>query len=116
MEELNNDRLLPCRAWSRVGRSIDSGWPVEVEVWAAFHHDLIATEGDYVSTRLFQGGPNTFPYFREAGSRRLVDGDLVCIDTDAIGYGGYAVDFSRTFLCGEADPTHIQQQLYTPSL
>jgi Xaa-Pro dipeptidase len=85
----------------------------EVEVWAAFHHDLIASEGEYVSTRLLQGGPNTFPYFQEAGSRRLVDGDLVCIDTDAIGYGGYAVDFSRTFLCGDVDPTLIQQELYT---
>lgn len=64
----------------------------EVEVWAAFHHDLIATEGQYVSTRLIQGGPNTFPYFREAGTRPLADGDLLCVDTDATGYGGYAVD------------------------
>jgi Xaa-Pro dipeptidase len=95
-----------------VERAIRAGVS-EVEVWAAFHHDLIATEGEYVSTRLLQGGPNTFPYFREAGHRRLVDGDLVCIDTDAIGYGGYAVDFSRTFLCGDAYPSLIQKQLYT---
>jgi Xaa-Pro dipeptidase len=84
----------------------------EVEVWAAFHHDLIATEGEYVSTRLLQSGPNTFPYFQEAQNRRLEDGDLVCFDTDAIGYGGYAVDLSRTFLCGSVEPTDRQRVLY----
>ena len=84
----------------------------EVEVWAAFHRDLIATEGEYVSTRLLQGGPNTFPYFHEAGNRPLADGDFVCVDTDAIGYGGYAVDLSRTFLCGDRPPTRTQRVLY----
>lgn len=85
----------------------------EVEVWAAFHHDLIATEGEYVSTRLVQGGPNTFPYFREAGDRALADGELLCVDTDAIGFGGYAVDLSRTFLCGAGEATQTQRVLYT---
>jgi Xaa-Pro aminopeptidase len=84
----------------------------EVEVWAAFHHDLIARGGEYVSTRLLQSGPNTFPYFQEAGERVLCDGDLLCIDTDAIGYGGYAVDLSRTFLCGNHEPTPRQRTLY----
>jgi Xaa-Pro aminopeptidase len=85
----------------------------EVEVWAAFHHDLIALGGEYVSTRLLQSGPNTFPYFQEAGERVLRNGDLLCIDTDAIGYGGYAVDLSRTFLCGDSAPTTQQQLLYS---
>jgi Xaa-Pro dipeptidase len=84
----------------------------EVEVWAAFHQDLIARGGEYVSTRLLQSGANTFPYFQEAGERVLSDGDLLCIDTDAIGYGGYAVDLSRTFLCGSLEPTPVQRQLY----
>jgi Xaa-Pro aminopeptidase len=85
----------------------------EVEVWAAFHHDLIAGGGEYVSTRLLQSGPNTFPYFQEAGERVICDGDLMCIDTDAIGYGGYAVDLSRTFLCGDEKPTSEQRTLYS---
>lgn len=76
----------------------------EVEVWAAFHRHLIATEGEYVSTRLFQSSPRTFPYFQEAGPRRMQAGDLVCFDTDALGWQGYAVDFSRSFLCGDARP------------
>jgi Xaa-Pro aminopeptidase len=84
----------------------------EIEVWAAFHHDLIARGGEYVSTRLLQSGPNTFPYFQEAGERVLRNGDLLCLDTDAIGYGGYAVDLSRTFLCGNQEPTPVQRVLY----
>lgn len=74
----------------------------EVEVWSEFHRHLISHEGEYVSTRLVQAGERTFPYFQEASSHRLVEGDLFCIDTDAIGLGGYGVDFSRTFVCGDA--------------
>jgi len=84
----------------------------EVEVWAELHRALIAGEGEYVSTRLLQGGPNTFPYFNEAGSRRLEPGDLVCLDTDAVGFHGYAVDFSRTFHCGPGAATSRQRDLH----
>ena len=84
----------------------------EVEVWSAFHRHLIATEGEYVSTRLFQSGPRTFPYFQEAGPRRMQAGDLVCFDTDALGWQGYAVDFSRSFLCGDAPASAEQRALY----
>ncbi|MGP1354889.1 MAG: M24 family metallopeptidase [Roseicyclus sp.] len=84
----------------------------EVEAWAEFHRHLIATEGEYVSTRLFQSGPRTFPYFQEAGPRRMQAGDLVCFDTDALGYMHYAVDFSRTFLCGTAPASAGQKALY----
>ena len=65
----------------------------EVEAWSEFHKHLIATDGEYISTRLFQSGPRTFPYFQEAGPRRMQAGDLVCFDTDALGYLHYAVDF-----------------------
>jgi len=85
----------------------------EIEIWAEFQRHLIAHEGEYVSTRLVQAGPRTFPYFQEASSARLGNGDLFSIDTDAIGYGGYGVDFSRTFLCGSADPTPAQRVLHS---
>ena len=84
----------------------------EVEAWSEFHKHLIATEGEYVSTRLFQSGPRTFPYFQEAGPRRMQSGDLVCFDTDALGFMHYAVDFSRTFLCGQDAATSKQKSLY----
>jgi Xaa-Pro dipeptidase len=92
-------------------RSLKAGVS-EVELWALLHHDLIAGDGEYISTRLAQSGPKTFPYFQEASTRTVADGDLFCIDTDALGLGGYAVDLSRTFLCGEADPTPTQRKLY----
>lgn len=85
----------------------------EVEAWSELVRGLISQGGEYVSTRLFQSGPNTFPYFQEAGSRRMNAGDLVCVDTDAIGYLGYAVDFSRSFICADAQPTAAQRSLYS---
>ena len=84
----------------------------EVETWAEFHHALMAKEGQYVSTRLFQAGPGTYPYFQEAGARALSEGDLLCLDTDALGFENYAVDFSRTFLCGQGRATDDQRTLY----
>jgi Xaa-Pro dipeptidase len=84
----------------------------EAETWAEFHYSLMAKEGQYVSTRLFQSGPNTYPYFQEAGGRVLQAGDLLCLDTDAVGFENYAVDFSRTFLCGQDKATDDQRLLY----
>lgn len=54
-----------------------------------------------VSTRLLESGLNTFPYFQEYGTRLIDDGDLVCLDTDAIAFERCSVDFSRTFLAGD---------------
>jgi Xaa-Pro dipeptidase len=88
----------------------------ENEVWAAFHRGLIARGGEFVVARLLQSGVRTFPYFREASEHRLADGDLVCFDTDAMGLLGYAVDFSRTFLCGTVDATPAQRAIYALAL
>ena len=88
----------------------------EIEVWAELHRHLIAHGGEYISTRLVQAGQRTFPYFHEAGTNVLQDGDLLCVDTDAIGYGGYAVDFSRTYLCGSSPATSAQRTLHSLAL
>jgi Xaa-Pro aminopeptidase len=84
----------------------------ESQAWAEFHYAFMAKEGQYISTRLFQSGPNSFPYFQEADTRVLQAGDLLCLDTDALGYEGYAVDFSRTFLCADDRPDDAQRKLY----
>jgi Xaa-Pro aminopeptidase len=84
----------------------------ENEVWAEFHKGLIARNGEFVSTRLFQSGVRTFPYFQESSDAVMQAGDLVCFDTDAIGVMNYAVDFSRTFLCGETPATDTQRNIY----
>jgi len=88
----------------------------EVEVWAELHRGLIAGNGEYLSTRLAQAGTRTFPYFNEAGPNPVRDGDLLCVDTDALGPGGYAVDFSRTFVCGDAAPTAAQRSIHAMAL
>lgn len=72
----------------------------------------MAKEGQYVSTRLFQSGERTFPYFQECDARTLRPGDLLCLDTDAVAYENYCVDYSRTFLCGDGAATADQRLLY----
>ena len=88
----------------------------ENEVWSELHRHLIATNGEYISTRLAQSGPRTFPYFQEASDRVVEAGDLFCLDTDALGVGGYGVDFSRTFLCGDGSPSADQARLHELAL
>jgi Xaa-Pro aminopeptidase len=84
----------------------------ENEVWAAFHRGLIAAGGEYVVTRLLQAGERTFPYFLESSDHVMQAGDLVCFDTDAMSLHSYSIDFSRTFLCGDTEPTAAQRSLY----
>lgn len=88
----------------------------ENEVWAELHRHLIASDGEYISTRLAQSGPRTFPYFQEASARVIQNGDLFCLDTDAIGVGGYGVDFSRTFRCGDGTPSEAQAEVHSLAL
>ena len=84
----------------------------ENEAWSHFYGALIAGHGEVVSTRLLESGPNTFPYFQECGTRVIADGDLVCLDTDAIAFESCSVDFSRTFLAGDGPARPAQRQLY----
>ena len=98
-------------ATAELERSIRPG-ATENKVWSEFHRGLIARDGEFVSTRLFQSGVRTFPYFQESSNATMQSGDLVCFDTDALGVMNYAVDFSRTFLCGDVDATDTQRRLY----
>lgn len=98
-------------ATAELERAIRPG-ATENEVWSEFHRGLIARDGEFVSTRLFQSGVRTFPYFQESSNATMRSGDLVCFDTDALGVMNYAVDFSRTFLCGEVEATDVQRNLY----
>lgn len=84
----------------------------ENEVWSRFVGALVAGHGEMVSTRLLESGPNTFPYFQECGTRVIEDGDLVCLDTDAIAFESCSVDFSRTFLAGGGPGRPEQRDLY----
>ena len=84
----------------------------ENEVFADLHQALIAGGGEYIETRLFNSGHRTNPWFQETGSKVIEAGELVCLDTDAIGCHGYYTDMSRTFLAGTGDATPRQRELY----
>lgn len=84
----------------------------ENEAWSRFVGALMAGHGELVSTRLVESGPNTFPYFQECGTRVIEEGDLVCLDTDAIAFESHSVDFSRTFLAGDGPGRPEQRELY----
>jgi Xaa-Pro aminopeptidase len=84
----------------------------ENEVWAELHRALVAGGGEYVETRLFNSGERTNPWFQEASDKVIEAGELVCLDTDAVGCHGYYTDVSRTFLAGDGSPTARQRELY----
>jgi Xaa-Pro dipeptidase len=84
----------------------------ENQAWSEFHAPFIASNGHYVVSRLMQSGTRTYPYFQECSDKMIQMGDLVCLDTDVIGFEGYAVDFSRTFVAGDSKATAAQRSLY----
>jgi len=98
-------------AVQRLEENLEPG-RTEAEAWAEYYYAFMANQGQYVATRLFQSGSQTFPYFKECGDREMQKGYMVCLDTDALGYEGYAVDFSRSFVCGNVKPIVIQRHLY----
>ncbi|MDT8895865.1 Xaa-Pro peptidase family protein [Halomonas sp. I1] len=84
----------------------------ENAVWAKLHEHIIATDADFVETRLMNSGPRTNPWFQECSDRLMQNGELVALDTDVVGRYGYYADFSRTFLCGEGEASPAQRDLY----
>lgn len=74
---------------------------------------LIEEGGDFIKTRLVSTGARTNPWFSEASDYQVSAGDLIGLDTDAIGCNGYYADMSRTFFCGPGRPTPRQQSLYS---
>ena len=84
----------------------------EMAVWSVLNQALIAGGGEYCETRLMNSGLNTNPWFQECSAKPIEAGELVALDTDAIGCHGYYSDFSRTFLAGDGKATGEQQTLY----
>lgn len=76
------------------------------------HARVIADDGDFVETRLFNSGPRTYPWFQESSPGPIEAGDLVTLDTDVVGACGYYTDFSCTFLASDPPPTRSQRALY----
>lgn len=84
----------------------------ETELWAVLHQVNVAHDGDWFDGRMLCSGPRTNPWLQEATAREIQAGDLVAFDTDMIGPFGYCADISRTWLCGPAEPTGEQRDVY----
>jgi Xaa-Pro dipeptidase len=84
----------------------------EYELFARLSDGLLRRRGEVVFSRLVASGENTNPWGSEARDKLVRNGDLVAVDTDAVGYEGYLIDFSRTFLCGEGPPSREAVEAY----
>ncbi|WP_082056493.1 dimethylsulfonioproprionate lyase DddP [Pseudomonas sp. 10-1B] len=84
----------------------------ENDVWAALHSGNIRRGGEWIETRILSSGPRTNPWFQECGPRLLSAGDLLSFDTDLVGVYGFCVDMSRSWICGDLEPTAEQKRLY----
>ncbi len=84
----------------------------ENQLWAILHHVNIAHDGDWCDGRMLASGARTNPWFQEARAKVIEAGELVAFDTDMIGPFGYCADISRTWLCGPAEATARQRDLY----
>jgi Xaa-Pro dipeptidase len=96
---------------SAVERSIAPGVR-ERELLAVLADSMLRDGGEYLATNTVCSGPNTNPWRAEATARRLEPGDLVFVDTDAVGLEGCFYCVSRTFPCGESVPTRAQRETY----
>jgi Xaa-Pro dipeptidase len=84
----------------------------EQELWAHLHAGNVARGGEWIETRLLSSGPRTNPWFQECSSRIIAAGEIVAFDTDLIGPYGYCADLSRSWLCGDGQPSGRQRDLY----
>ncbi|MGI9401003.1 MAG: dimethylsulfonioproprionate lyase DddP, partial [Rhizobiaceae bacterium] len=84
----------------------------ENDLWAILHAENIKHGGEWIETRLLASGPRTNPWFQECGPRIMREGDIVSFDTDLVGVYGMCCDISRTWLCGDVEPTAEQKRIY----
>ncbi len=84
---------------------------VLAEAWRAF--TALGSEWTQCSN-IVCSGPYTAPYRRFTSDRIIREGDPVVIDIGAC-FNGYWGDFTRTFICGDIDPTPEQIELHQES-
>ncbi len=84
----------------------------EIELWTMLHAGNWSRFGEWVETRLMASGDRTNPWYQEASSKVIADGELLAFDTDLVGAYGMCIDMSRTWLCGDGVPTAAQTDVY----
>ena len=64
-------------------------------------HDFMLSRGcEIIYDIIVASGGNTSPYRRWATDKLIQQGDLLIVDINAVGPGGYFIDYVRTFKCG----------------
>jgi Xaa-Pro aminopeptidase len=84
----------------------------ERQLWSHLHQKSIELGCEWIETRLLSSGPRTNPWFQSCSMRLIENGDLVAFDTDLIGPNGWCCDISRTWYCGDRNPSDSQRKLY----
>lgn len=88
----------------------------EVELWTMLHAGNWRRFGEWVETRLMSSGARTNPWYQEASSKIIEAGELLAFDTDLVGAYGMCIDMSRTWLCGDGEPSPAQTDLSARAL
>ena len=88
----------------------------ETEVWAMLHAGNIKRGGEWIETQILSSGPRTNPWFQEASSRVIEDGDMLSYDTDLVGAYGMCIDISRSWVVGDKAPTTAQRDIHDKAL
>ena len=84
----------------------------ECEVLAEAWRTFTALGSEWTQcANIVASGPYTAPYRRLTSDRIIREGDLVIMDMGAC-YNGYWGDFTRTYVCGDIDPTSEQIELH----
>ena len=115
VEEIQTMRaaIVTCQNAIRVmHESMEPGMS-EQALWAVLHAENIKRGGEWIETRILNSGPRTNPWFQEASSRVMENGDLMAFDTDLIGNFGICVDISRTWIVGDKKPNANQQDVFS---
>jgi len=71
----------------------------ERQVEAKVHEFMLDRGCEIIYDIIVASGGNTSPYRRWATDKLIQQGDLIIIDINAVGPGGYYVDFVRTLKC-----------------
>ncbi len=84
----------------------------ERDIEAKVHEYMLSQGCEIIYDIIVASGGNTSPYRRWATDKIIRNGDLVIIDINAVGPGGYFVDFVRCYKAGDMKPTQKERDLY----
>ena len=84
----------------------------EDELWSILAGTNLKYGGEHTDGKLLAAGGNMNPWFKDSSGRLVRPGELVGFDIDMAGPMGYFLCVSRTYLCGDGNPTPAQLDVY----